>query len=249
MRNILIATFWLLNVMAFQVNAQTNSSKLGGLLKGFITSSNVTSSVGADQIAAGLKEALAKGTDQAVKRLGTTNGFLTNALVRIPMPAELKQVETSLRRLKQDHLADEFVNTMNRAAEKAVPLAAPVFAEAVKKMTIDDAKNILNGPKDAATQYFSKATRETLLAHFQPMVKQATDQVGLTASYKQLTDRAKVLSPFMKTQALDLDSYVTNKALDGLFAMVAQEEEKIRQDPAARTTDLLKKVFGSTAGK
>jgi len=229
------------------VGAQSSGSKLTGTLKNLLGSTNSpTSSLGVEQVAAGLKEALAKGTDQAVRKLGATNGYLSNALVKIPMPAELKQVDTTLRRLKQDQLADEFINTMNRAAEQAVPLAAPVFAEAVKKMTIADAKEILNGPKDAATQYFSKATRETLLKQCQPIVKQATDQVGLTFAYKQLTDRAKVLSPFMKTKAMDLDGYVTDKALDGLFAMVALEEEKIRQDSEARTTDLLKQVFGAT---
>jgi len=236
----ILTVLWCANI-----HAQPSSNKLSGALNRLLTSTNATAAVGADQIAMGLKEALAKGTEQAVRKLGTTNGFLTNAIVKIPMPAEMRQVETTLRRLKQDHLADEFISTMNRAAEKAVPLAAPVFAEAVKQMTIADAKAILNGPKDAATQYFSRTTRETLLKQFQPMVKQATDQVGLTASYKQLTDRAKVLSPFMRTQALDLDSYVTGKALDGLFAVVAQEEEKIRQDPTARTTDLLKKVFST----
>ncbi len=227
------------------VNAQTSSNKLSGTLNRLLSSTNTATTAGVEQIALGLKEALAKGTEQAVRKLGTTNGFLTNTIVKISMPAEMKQVEATLRRLKQGHLADEFISTMNRAAEKAVPLAAPVFAEAVKQMTIADAKAILNGPKDAATQYFSRTTRETLLKQFQPMVKQATDQVGLTASYKQLTDRAKVLSPFMKTQALDLDTYVTGEALDGLFAVVAQEEEKMRQDPTARTTDLLKKVFGT----
>lgn len=247
MRAILTAGLILATTLCFNAKAQTSSNKFTGALKSLLTTSNATSVAGVDQITAGLKEALAKGTEQAVKRLGATNGFLTNALVKIPMPSELKQVDTTLRKLKQDQLADQFIDTMNRAAEKAVPLAAPVFAEAVKQMSIADAKAILNGPKDAATQYFSRTTRETLMKQFQPMVKQATDQVGLTASYKQLTDRAKILSPFMRTQALDLDSYVTNKALDGLFAVVAQEEEKIRQDPAARTTDLLKKVFG--AGK
>lgn len=246
MRPILTVSLILTLMLGFSAQAQTSSNKFTGALKSLITSSNVTSVAGADQIAAGLKEALAKGTESAVKRLGATNGFLTNVLVKIPMPAELKQVDSTLRKLKQDQMVDEFVNTMNRAAEKAVPLAAPVFAEAVKKMTIADAQAILNGPKDAATQYFSRTTRDVLLQQFQPMVKQATDQVGLTAAYKQLTDRAKILSPFMRTQALDLDAYVTNKALDGLFAVVAQEEEKIRKDPAARTTDLLKQVFGST---
>jgi hypothetical protein len=247
MRFIVTVGFFLLLGLSLHAQTKTTSNKLSGTLNRLLTSTNAGTSVGVDQIAMGLKEALAKGTDQAVRKLGTTNGFLTNAIVKIPMPAELKQVEVTLRRLKQDHLVDEFIGTMNRAAEKAVPVAAPVFAEAVKQMTIADAKAILNGPKDAATQYFSRTTRETLLKQFQPMVQQATDQVGLTASYKQLTDRAKVLSPFLRTQALDLDAYVTNKALDGLFAVVAQEEEKIRQDPAARTTDLLKRVF--TTGK
>jgi hypothetical protein len=245
MRTILLTGFLLL-LLALDLQAQTVSNKLSGTLNRLLTSTNTSSVVGADQIAQGLKEALAKGTEQAVRKLGATNGFLTNLTVKIPMPAELKQLETSLRRIKQDQLADEFINTMNRAAEKAVPLAAPVFADAVKQMTIADAKNILNGPKDAATQYFSRTTREALSKQFQPLVKQATDQVGLTAAYKQLTDRAKIAAPFMRAQTLDLDAYVTGKALDGLFAVVAQEEEKIRQDPAARTTDLLKKVFSTT---
>ncbi len=229
------------------VHAQTTGNALKGKLQSLITTTNKPAAVlGADQVAAGLKEALAKGTEKAVRQLGATNGYLGDALVKIPMPAELKQVDATLRKLKQDHLADEFITTMNRAAEQAVPLAAPVFAEAVKQMTIADAQAILNGPKDAATQYFSRVTRETLLEKFKPLVKQSTDQVGLTAAYKQMTDRAKYLSPFTKTKVMDLDGYVTDKALDGLFVMLAQEEAKIRQDPAARTTDLLKKVFGSS---
>lgn len=234
-------------VSLLPTHAQTSGSVLRGKLQGLISSTNSpATALGADQIAAGLKEALAKGTEQAVRKLGATNGYLGDALVKIPMPAELKQVDATLRKLKQDHLADEFITTMNRAAEQAVPLAAPVFAEAVKQMTIADAQAILNGPKDAATQYFSRVTRETLLKKFQPLVKQTTDQVGLTAAYKQMTDRAKFLSPFTKTKVMDLDGYVTDKALDGLFVMIAQEEAKIRENPAARTTDLLKKVFGSS---
>jgi len=222
--------------------AQTLSDKFKSLLG---TTNTPATSLGVDQIAAGLKEALAKGTDQAVRKLGATNGYLGNALVKIPMPSELQKIDATLRKLKQEQMADDFINTMNRAAEQAVPLAAPVFAEAVKQMSIADAKAILNGPQDAATQYFSRTTRETLLKQFQPLVKQATDEVGLTAAYKQLTDRAKVLSPFTRTKVMDLDGYVTDKALDGLFAMVALEEAKIRQNPAARTTDLLKQVFGA----
>lgn len=247
MRRTFIALIGSLALVLGTPDTQAATNSFTGALKSLLNSTNSTAvTLGADQISAGLKEALAKGTAMAVQKLGSTNGYLTNALAKVPMPAEMKQVETALHRLKQDYLAEEFVATMNRAAEKAVPVAAPVFAEAVKQMTIQDAKNILNGPPDAATQYFNKTTRETLVKQFQPIVKEATDKVGLTAAYKQLTDRAKILSPFMKTQALDLDAYVTNKALDGLFVMVAQEEAKIRQDPAARTTDLLKQVFGGT---
>ena len=208
-----------------------------------------------DQMVTGLKEALAKGLQQAVGRLGHDGGFLTNLNVKIPLPDKLKKVETTLRSMKQDKLADDFVTTMNRAAEQAVPEAASVFAQAVKQMTIEDAKSILTGPNDAATQYFKKTTSTNLYPRFYPIVQKATEKTGATAAYKNVMAEAgktkslgsfgSVLGGLLEKESLDLDGYVTTKAMDGLFMMVAEEEKQIRQNPVARTTDILQKVFGA----
>jgi hypothetical protein len=214
----------------------------------------LTASLSQDQVVQGLKEALGKGVQQAVSRLGHDGGFLTNANVRIPMPEKLRTVEKTLRVLKQDKLADDFVATMNHAAEQAVPEAAGVFADAIKGMSIADARAILTGTNNAATQYFRRTTETNLFVKFLPIVKQATDQTGVTSAYKQLMAKAEGANSFgsfgrtlLGTENLDVDAYVTNKALDGLFVMVAEEEKSIRENPAARTTALLQKVFGAAA--
>ncbi len=209
-----------------------------------------------DQMVQGLKDALAKGLQQAIAGLGHDGGFLTNLNVKIPMPEQLQTVEKALRAMKQDKLADDFVATMNHAAEQAVPEAGSVFADALKQMTIEDAKVILTGPNDAATQYFQKTTQTNLYARFYPIVKKATEQTGVTAAYKNLMEKANVGQglgslgsaiggSLLGKDSVDIDAYVTNKALDGLFRMVAQEEQQIRQNPVARTTDMLQKVFGA----
>jgi len=195
---------------------------------------------------------LGKGVQQAVGRLGHDGGFLTNLNVKIPMPEKLQTVDKTLRAVGQDKLADDFVNTMNHAAEQAVPEAAGAFGDAIKGMSIEDAKGILAGPNDAATQYFRRTTETNLFVRFLPIVKKATDQTGVTAAYKQLMEKADSGNPFgsfgrslLGAESVDVDAYVTNKALDGLFKMVAEEEERIRENPVARTSDLLKKVFGA----
>ena len=161
------------------------------------------------------------------------------------MPPQLHQVEGALRTMGQSKMADEFVATMNHAAEKAVPVAASVFAGAITNMTVEDAKAILTGPSDAATQYFRKTSEPQLHEQFLPIVRAATAETGVTAAYKNLLQQAGPAASFLGTDASDLDGYVTKKSLDGLFKMVAAEEKKIRENPVARTTDLLKKVFGS----
>lgn len=197
------------------------------------------------EIANGLKEALSKGVNQAVANLGKEGGFLNNAAVKIPMPPQLHQVESALRAVGQSKLADEFVATMNHAAEQAVPVAAHVFAGAITSLTAADAKSILTGPDDAATQYFRKTSETQLHEQFLPIVKDATAKTGVTAAYKKLLAQAGPVTAFLGQDAGDLDGYVTKKSLDGLFKMVAAEEKTIRENPVARTTDLLKKVFGS----
>lgn len=204
----------------------------------------VRGALASDEVTAGLKEALSKGVEKAVESLGKEDGFLKNLNVKIPMPDSLKKVEKTLRTLRQDKMADEFVTTINRAAEKAVPEAAAVLGESIKKMSIADAKAILNGPKDAATQYFRKASETNLYARFLPIVKNATSATGVTSAYKQMTDKASFASPFLGADGLDIDAYVTRKALDGLFVQIADQEKRIRENPVARTTDLLQKVFG-----
>jgi hypothetical protein len=209
------------------------------------TTSTVVASLTQNEMTDGLKEALSKGVQKAVADLGRDDGFLKNLDVKIPMPESLKRVEQGVRMAGQDKLADEFIATMNHAAEKAVPEAATIFGDAITKMSLDDAQAILKGPDDAATQYFRKTSEAQLTEKMMPIVKQATDKAGVTASYKKLMQQAGPLAQFMKQDSLDLDHYVTGKALDGLFKMVAAEEKSIRQNPVARSTDLLKKVFGT----
>ena len=205
-----------------------------------------------DQVVQGLKEALGKGVQVAISQLGHDNGFLTNLNVKIPMPEKLHTVDKTLRALGQEKLADDFVNTMNHAAEQAVPEAASVFGDAIKAMSIEDAKAILTGTNNAATEYFRRTTETNLFGKFLPIVKKATAQTGVTSAYKNVMQKAEAANAFgsfgrsvLGSESVDVDAYVTNAALDGLFKMVAEEEKRIRENPAARTTALLQKVFGT----
>ena len=195
-------------------------------------------------IAAGLKEALGNATEIAVTELGKEGGFLDNPQVRIPLPDQLQWAEKSLRKIGQEELADELIHTMNQAAEHAVPVALEQFQRAINAMSVEDARGILNGPDDAATQYFRKHSLGGLREQFLPIVKETTDSAGVTSTYKNMIKQAGPLGGLLNTKSLDVDEYVTDKALDGLFTMVALEEARIRADPVARSTELLKKVFG-----
>ncbi len=227
---------------------RTQAGFLDWLVKPATTGTVTTAAVPLTQeeMVRGLREALSKGVGQAVATLGKDGGFLNNAAVKIPMPPQLQTVEKTLRRLGQDKIADEFVATMNHAAEQAVPLAANVFAGAITNMTVTDAKAILTGPDDAATQYFRKTSEARLREKFLPIVRDATAKTGVTAAYKNLIQQAGPMAAFLGADAGDLDGYITQKALDGLFQMIATEEKNIRQNPVARTTDLLKRVFSSS---
>ena len=201
-----------------------------------------------DQIVAGLKQALDKGSEHAVNTLGREGGFLGNMQVRIPLPEKLRAVESTLRTLGQDQLVNEFETAMNRAAEKAVPEAIGVLASSIRQMTIADAAQILRGPDTAATDYFRRSSETNLYTRFLPIVQQATAAVGVTAAYKRMMDRVSfggVGEAILGREAVDLDAYVTHKALDALFVRIAEQEKLIRQNPAARTTELLQKVFGT----
>jgi hypothetical protein len=207
------------------------------------TTSNV--SLSADEIAGGLKEALAKGTEAAIANLSKSDGFLKNLDVKIPLPGSLTEIEKSLRIVGQQKYADEFVATMNHAAESAVAESGPIFSDVIRQMTVADAQQILGGTDDAATQYFRKVGEARINEKMLPLVKAATEKAGVTAAYKNLMSKVGPGVIFLHKQDLDIDDYVTQKASDGLFKMIAAEEKEIRKNPVARTTDLLKKVFGS----
>jgi hypothetical protein len=204
----------------------------------------VASPAVAQDLAAGLKEALAIGTGNAVQLLSKANGYFGDAAVKILLPENMQKVADVLKKAGFQKEVDEFVLSMNRAAEQAAPKARPIFEDAVRKMTFDDAQKILKGKNTAATDYFKAKTSSPLTNVFKPVISESMNQTGATRSYKDLTDRYNSMVPFGKMDSFDLDSYVTKKALDGLFFKVGQEEAKIRTNPAARTTDLLKKVFG-----
>ncbi|MDH4225902.1 MAG: DUF4197 domain-containing protein [Deltaproteobacteria bacterium] len=194
-------------------------------------------------IANGLKEALEVGTRNAAGNVGKKDGFWGNPQIRIPLPAELADVAKKVRQVGLGDEVDTFVATMNQAAENAAPQAVDIFVKAVREMTLSDVRSIWKGDKDAATRYFERHTRAALYQAFQPPVGQVMEQVGVTRNFRKVMDSYNAI-PFVKKQSFDIDAYVTNKALDGLFAVLAGEEGKIRHDPAARVTDLLKKVFG-----
>ncbi|MEO5694799.1 MAG: DUF4197 domain-containing protein [Usitatibacter sp.] len=192
---------------------------------------------------AGIKEALAVGTERAVKDLSQVDGYFSNAAVKILMPDNIRKVADMARMAGFQKQVDEFVLSMNRAAEAAAPLAAKFFGDAIRAMTLDDVRGILTGGDTAATDFFRSKTRDKLHAAFKPVVSKKVAEVGATKAYKDMMGRYESL-PMAGRQSLDLDDYVTNKSLDGLFRMVGEEEKKIRTNPAARTTNLLKSVFG-----
>jgi hypothetical protein len=198
---------------------------------------------GDDQIAAGLKEALSIGTGHAVAATSKTNGYFGNQSIKILMPDKIRKVSDILGKVGYQKEVDDFVLSMNRAAEKAAPQAKAIFIEAIRRMTIEDARKILDGGDTAATEYFKGKTSGRLYEAFQPIVSSSMNEVGATRSYKEMMGKYTAL-PFASAESLDLDRYVTDKALAGLFYMVGQEEIKIRKDPTARVTDLLKSVFG-----
>jgi len=194
-------------------------------------------------VASGLKEALSVGTKNAVGLLSGKDGYFANEAVKILLPENVRRLGDALRMAGYQKEVDAFVLSMNRAAEKAAPRAADIFAGAIREMSITDAQKILGGGNTAATEYFKSKTSTQLFDAFKPDISKSMSEVGVTRAYKAMTDRYTSMVPFAKVESLDLDRYVTNKSLDGLFYMVGQEETKIRTNPAARTTELLLKVF------
>ncbi len=205
-----------------------------------------TTPIDNSKIISGLKEALTIGTRNAIDTVSKTDGYFGNKDIEILMPEKIQMVANILKQAGFKDQVDNFTLSMNRAAEKAGPKAAPLFVDAIKEMSVKDAGNILNGGDTAATDYFKKKTSDKLYEEFKPTVSSSMNAVGVTRSYKEMMNKYQSIittMPFIEKKSFDLDNYVTDKAINGLFYMVGQEEKKIRTDPAARVTDLLKTVF------
>ena len=239
----LTVTFMLFATPALQAGWDDWRKKLEDVIPSGTQTDSVTANLSQTEIVAGLKEALNVGVERATTLLGQDGGFLNDAEVKIPMPETLQQVERGLRAAGQDALADDFVTSMNSAAEKAIPETTTILANTIKNMSLEDAKGILNGPDDAATQYFRKQNEVQLNGAILPIVQDTTAQTGVTSAYKKMTGSIGFLPQFSGLSSLDLDHYVAQKTLDGLFLKLAQEEKLIRHDPVARSTELLRKVF------
>jgi hypothetical protein len=197
-----------------------------------------------DDIIKGLKEALSVGSKNSAGKASQVDGYFKNPLIKIPFPKEAEQMESTLKNMGMSKQVDDFVLSLNRAAEDAAKKAAPIFLNAITKMTINDGLTILKGNDNAATQYLKNTTSQQLTNEFKPVVKTSLNSVQVTKYWSPLiTTYNKV--PFVTHLNPSLDEYVTQKAIEGLFTLVAQEELKIRKDPAARVTDILKKVFGA----
>ncbi len=195
------------------------------------------------EIIDGLKQALSIGSQNAGSTASKTDGYFRNTRIKIPFPPEAKKMESQLRSLGMNKQVDDFILTINRAAEEAAKQAAPVFMDAVKGMTINDGLSILNGNDSAATNYLRQKTSLALHNRFKPIILAAIQKVEVTKYWNPLITTYNKI-PLVDKMNPDLDEYITQRALSGLFLLVAQEETKIRKDPAARVTDLLKKVFG-----
>ncbi len=193
---------------------------------------------------AGVKEALAKGADYAVASLGKDGGFMGNSKVKIPLPGYLQKAEKGLRMFGMGKQADQLIETMNHAAEDAVAEAKPILVESIKKMSVQDAKGILTGGEGSVTQYFKRTSSTQLSEKFMPIVKASTSKLKLADKYNQFAGKA-ASSGLIDQKDADLDGYVTQKAMDGLFLMIAEEEQKLRANPVGAGSDLLKKVFGA----
>jgi len=221
---------------------------LAGILCGLVISAQALAVGVADlsnkDTASGIKEALVKGAEMAVSQLGKPNGFMGDARVRIPLPDSLQQAEGVLRKFGMGKQADELIETMNRAAELAVVEAKPILVNAVRNMSFDDAKSILMGGEDAATQYFKRTTAAPIGERFLPVVRKATAKVQLADKYNQYAGKAAKFGLIDEKDA-NLDSYVTHKALDGLYLMIAEKEKAIRKNPVGSGSALLKMVFGA----
>jgi hypothetical protein len=242
MKRIVLPLLLLTSVASF---AQSSLLKKASGLLNKATSGTSGTGLSTDEIIAGLKDALTVGAQNSATKLSAVDGFFANAAIKVLMPPEAKKVETALRAAGMGKLVDNAILSMNRAAEDASKSAAPIFVNAIKSMSINDALGILKGSDTAATGYLRGKTTAALTAAFRPVIDTALSKTAATSYWKTVFDAYNKLPTTFTKINPDLAGYVTEKSLGGMFYQVAQEEQKIRKDPAARVTDILKKVFGS----
>ena len=231
--------------IALLLSATFTFGQIGEIAKGLGLGQ---SSLSDSKLGSGLKEALRVGTDKTVNLTGRTDGYFGNEAIKILMPKNLHSLETGLRAMGYGPKVDDFVLSMNRAAEAAAPAARKIFVDAILAMSFDDARKIFSGGDTAATEYFKGKTTDQLTEAFRPVVEKTMDKNGVTRQYDALVGQYRSI-PFAKKLDLDINKYVVSKALDGLFYTLAQQEKEIRRNPAARTTNLLKEVFGRNSRK
>jgi hypothetical protein len=231
-------------LLPLPANAQTDWMKMGKDALGSAAKGQTTATAtNSTQIAAGLKEALRVGSDTVVGQLGKTDGFNTDPAIHIPLPKSFKSVQSTLKSLGKSSLLDDLELKLNRAAEQATPKAKALFLSAIEGMTLDDVMGIYNGPQDAATRYFQEKMSPQLAVEMKPIVDQALAQAGAVQAYDNVMGQYKTV-PFVPDVKADLSGYVVDQGMNGIFHYLAQEEAAIRQNPAKRTTELLKTVFG-----
>jgi len=228
-----------LGIIIFLLITGCSKQQISKSLGGILDSNSLTT----EEVSAGLKEALIKGISQGAAKASRTNGYYKNPRIKIPLPPDIQEIEGKLRDIGLGSEVDKFLLTLNRGAEKAATEAKPIFINAIRSMTIRDAWGILKGDEHAATNYLKKTTSNQLRNAFQPEISKALEAVNATKYYSTIVTSYNKL-PFVTRIDPDLESYATDQAIEGLFYLIAQEEEKIRKNPAARTTELLREVFG-----
>ena len=234
------SSFFIFFVIFLSAVAVCHAGLFDNIIKGITGGSQAKTDV--NTIISGLKEAFSIGTQKAIENVSQRDGYFSSEIIKIIMPEKIRNVSDALSKVGFQKQVDDFILSMNRAAEKAAPKATGFFVDAIKEMSFEDAESILKGADTEATDYFREKTSNKIYDAFKPVISESMDAVGVTHNYKEMMKKYESI-PFMPKESLDLDHYVTNEALEGLFFMVGQEEIKIRTDPAARTTDLLKTVF------
>lgn len=242
-QHVAVVAAFLALLLPLPLAAQTDWMKMGRDLLGTAVKNPAAPTADSNQIAAGLKEALRVGSDTVVAQLGKPDGFNADPAIHIPLPKSFKTVQSTLKPLGMSYLLDDLELKLNRAAEQATPKAKALFLSAIEGMTLDDVMGIYHGPEDAATRYFQQKMSPQLAVEMKPIVDQALSQTGAVQAYDNVMGQYRAV-PFVPDVKADLTGYVVDQGMNGIFHYLAQEEAAIRQNPAKRTTELLRTVFG-----